>query len=151
MDNVTVKLPREMREVAERLAQARDVSLGQVLRDALASELQRSMRATVRTPNRAQEQILGPLRALLAQDFAQASGWADLAQRLEAKGYILREAGGGLALHTSPQGARCCTASELGHSYADLMQRFGTPLPGHAHRYLADRLFGRPNIVRKSA
>lgn len=147
MDTVTLKLPREMREVAEQLAEARDVSLGQLLREALTAELRRSMRATARTPNRAEEQLLGPLRVLLAPEFAQSTGWGDLIARLEAKGYALREAGGGLAVHTHPKGARLCKASELGNSYADLMRRFGTPLPGHAHRHLADRLLGRPQAA----
>jgi len=151
MDSVTVKLTREMREIAERLAKSRDVSLGQVLRDALSAEVRRSVRAAARTPNRAEEQLLGPLRVLLAAEFAQAMGWADLNARLEAKGYALREAGGGLALHTHPGGLRCCKASELGHSYADLMRRFGTPFPGHSHRHLADRLLGRPKTHQRSA
>jgi len=79
---------------------------------------------------------------LLATDFAQARNWQDLSARLQEKGYILREAGGGLALHSHPKGVRMCKASELGHAYMSLMRRFSAPFPGHRHRHLADRILG---------
>ena len=65
------------------------------------------------------------------------------------KSYHLREAGGGLALHHSVDGARVCKASELGHSYSKLMRRFREPFPGHAHSHLARRILGgvRPEKV----
>lgn len=79
------------------------------------------------------------MRARLAADLADADSWADLARRLAAKGYALREAGGGLALYSHPEGRRLCKASELGFSYGRLVRRFRTPLPGHSHTWLAER------------
>ena len=144
MDNlreVTLKLPEPLIADALRLAQHRDMTLGQVLRDALGAEIRRSA-GPAKTPNRADEQLLAPLRVLLATDFAQAHSWADLSGRLQQKGYALCEAGGGLALHSHPKGVRLCKASELGHAYMSLMRRFGAPFPGHRHRHLVDKVLG---------
>lgn len=138
---VTLKLPEPLIAGALDLARHRDMTLGQVLRDALGAEIRRSA-GPAKTPNRADEQLLAPLRVLLATDFANARSWADLAKRLQQKGYALREAGGGLALHTHPKGTRLCKASELGHAYIPLMRQFGAPFPGHRHRHLADRVLG---------
>src|SRR6056297_3298127 len=60
----------------------------------------------------------------------------DLQVRLQSKGYVLRAAGGGLALHDWPADRRICKASELGFSYTRLMRRFGTPFPDHPHTWL---------------
>ncbi|RKF16311.1 hypothetical protein D6850_01770 [Roseovarius spongiae] len=140
-EHVTLRLPTEAVQAVRRLAHARDITPGQFMREAIGAEIRRSTR-NAKTPNRADEQLLGPLRVLLASDFARATSWEDLNDRLCAKGYALREAGGGLALHEAPGGARLCKASELGHAYGALMRRFGAPLPGHAHRHLADRILG---------
>lgn len=126
---------------ALRLARARDETLGQVIRDALSAEIRRASR-NARAPNRADEQLLAPLRVLLAADFAESRNWPELNGRLAQKGYALREAGGGLALHSHPGGARMCKASELGHAYATLIRRFRAPFPGHSHRHLAARYLG---------
>ena len=141
---ISLILPKPMLDAARQIARERDVSLGSLLRHALAEEIRRATR-NAKTPNRADEQLLGPLRALLAVEFGAAQGWADLQERLRAKGFALREAGGGLALYAHSDGTRLCKASELGHAYGSLMRRFGAPFPGHAHRHLADRLFGPPN------
>ncbi len=137
-----MKLQEPLLRAAETLAKQRDVSVGQVVRDALAAELKRNTRPA-RTSARTEEQLLAPLRSLLAADLGQARGWTDLQARLRAKGYVLREAGGGLALHDFPQGRRLCKASELGHSYASLMRRFNAPFPGHSHDHLVVRHLGR--------
>lgn len=138
---VTLKLLAPQLQAAQRLAQRRDVTIGQILRDALAAELRRASRAA-KTPARADEQLLAPLRALLAAEIAEAAGWGDLQARLKARGYAFREAGGGLALHSFPEGTRLCKASELGASYSTLMRRFNAPFPGHAHRHLVERHLG---------
>jgi hypothetical protein len=113
---------------------------------ALAAEVKRAGRAS-KTSNRTDEQLLGLLRALLAVDFGRACDWRELQGRLKAKGYILREAGGGLALHGFPDGPRLCKASELGHSYGSLIKRFGQPLPGHSHRWIANKVLGEPGVL----
>lgn len=143
MISVELKLHQEMLAAAQQIARAKDVSVGQLVRDALAREISRAKGA--RPPVRADERLIAPLRARLANDLAQAAGWDDLQSRLKAHGYALREAGGGLAVHTDPGGSRVCKASELGFSYSRLMRRFGTPFPGHKHTWLADRMLTAQN------
>jgi hypothetical protein len=135
---VTFLLPEPLLRAADDLAQARDISLGAVIRAALSAELRRA-NLPAKTPNRADERLVDPLRALLAVDFGEARDWPDLQARLAAKGFALREAGGGLALHDHPGGTRLCKASELGHAYASLMRRFGAPFPGHGQSWLTQR------------
>lgn len=146
LHDVCLKLSDPMLRAAETLARQRDITIGQLMRDALASEIRRTTRMS-KTPERADETLLAPLRALLASDMAAAHGWYDLQNRLKSKGYALREAGGGLALHSHPDGARLCKASDLGASYSTLMRRFNAPFPGHAHRHLANRLLGPPGVA----
>ena len=136
--DVSIQVPDPLLEAAKRLAARRDVTVGQIFRSALSNEIRRSTR-DAKTPNRADEQLLAPLRALLAVDFGRATGWEDLQSRLQHKGYVLREAGGGLAVHSHPEGVRLCKASELGHAYSSLMRRFQRPFPGHSHQHLVNR------------
>lgn len=138
MERVEMKMHREMLHQARVIAHARDVTLGQMIRDLLAREISRTTRA--RPPVRADERLVAPLRARLAPDLAEATGWEDLQRRLGLKGYALRAAGGGLALHSTPGDQRICKASELGFSYSRLMRRFCAPFPGHSHRWLFDRM-----------
>lgn len=139
MHPVTIGLPDPLLRAAEDLAQARDISLGALIRAALSAELRRA-NLPAKTPKRADERLVDPLRALLAVDFGEARSWADLESRLTAKGFALREAGGGLALHASSSGQRLCKASELGHAYSTLMRRFGAPFPVHSQTWLARRV-----------
>lgn len=78
------------------------------------------------------------LQAWLFHDFAHASGWDDLADRLSVKGYKLAACGGGLILCTM-EGERLCKASDIGQPYRALIRRFGTPFPNHPHEHLARR------------
>lgn len=143
MQGIHLKLAPEMLACLNQMATRRDVSPGQIIRDLLAREIDRDRRG-LRPPVRADERLLAPLRARLAGDLAEAKGWNDLQARLKEKGFELRAAGGGLALHRSLGGGRLCKASELGFSYSRLMQRFGAPFPGHAHTWLAERVLGEP-------
>ncbi|MGJ8603482.1 MAG: hypothetical protein ACSHXH_05085 [Marivita sp.] len=83
--------------------------------------------------------LIAPLRALLADDFNHAKGWSDLQERLRQKGFMLQEAGAGLAVIRCDDGRKCAKASDLGHSYPQLMRRFSAPFPGHSHHYLFER------------
>lgn len=139
---IEILLHTEMDRAARRLAAERDITVGQLVRDLLAREISRARNA--KPPVRADERLVAPLRARLAGDLATARDWDDLDRRLRAKGYVLRAAGGGLALHDWPAGRRICKASELGFSYARLMRRFGAPFPGHSHTWLAERMLGGP-------
>lgn len=142
LETETLRLPRQMRLALYQMAQQDDVSPGQFVRSLIGREISR--RSSARPPVRADEQLVAPLRARLADDLASATGWSDLDRRLRAKGFELRQAGGGLALHAYPEGRRLCKASELGFSYSRLMRRFGAPFPGHSHRWLADRMLTAP-------
>jgi len=142
MEPVSMKMQPEMLHAAAALARKADISLGQLIRDLLKREILRQQNA--RPPIRADEQLIAPLRARLANDLAHAKDWDELDHRLQSKGYVLRAAGGGLALHTSPGDARICKASELGFSYSRLMQRFRQRFPGHSHTWLAERFLNQP-------
>ena len=137
-----IRLHPELARAAEDLARARDITIGQLTRDLLSREISRTRNA--RPPVRADERLVAPLRARLAADLAAADGWADLDRRLRARGYVLRAAGGGLALHDWPDDRRICKASELGFSYSRLMRRFRAPFSGHSHTWLADRMLAAP-------
>ncbi len=139
MDNetVTLKLPNATVLALHAIAAHEDVSIGQIIRDAINRDLVRREKA--KTPVRADERLVAPLRALLADDFAYATSWADLQSRLHRKGYHLAEAGGGLILCEAGSGTRICKGSELGHGYAQLLRKFNAPFPGHSHTWLVDR------------
>jgi hypothetical protein len=68
----------------ERCARDDDVTIGQIIRDAIDRELYRRSRA--KKAVRPDERLIAPLRALLADDFAYARSWSDLASRLGTKG-----------------------------------------------------------------
>jgi hypothetical protein len=140
MDNetVTLKLPQAM-VIALRLAASdADLTPGHIIREAITRDLIRRQKA--KTPVRADEALVAPLRALLADDFAYSQNWADLLQRLSAKGYTLAESGGGLVLQDCKTGTRLCKGSELGYAYAHLMRRFDAPFPGHSHQWAYHRV-----------
>ncbi|MFU8881285.1 MAG: hypothetical protein ACNA7Q_02880 [Rhodobacterales bacterium] len=142
MRPISLKLPEPLLRAAVLLAQDRDCSLGALIRHALNAEIKRAG-SPAKTPNRADERLVDPLRALLAVDFGEARNWPDLQHRLAIKGFTLREAGGGLALHSHPDGARLCKASELGHAYASLMRRFGKPFPHPGQSWLESQVIQR--------
>ena len=140
--DVSLKLPLPMLLALQNVARDEDVTIGQLIRDALSRDLLRREKAKM--PVRADERLIAPLRALLADDFAYAANWADLQARLAAKGYRLAEAGGGLILTECDSGQRICKGSELGWGYALLLRRFEAPFPGHAHRMRRQRLWADP-------
>ena len=127
---VTLKLPPEAIEGLRTLAIERDVTPGQVIRDLLQREIRRGAAKRV---NRADEPLIARLQRLLAVPMAEATSWSDLHGRLQAQGYALRPAGGGLTLHNAP-GVRLCKSSELGFAHSRLVKRFAAPMPGHPHK-----------------
>ncbi|SIO15629.1 hypothetical protein [Vannielia litorea] len=122
-------------------AQRDDISVGQLLRDAVRRELHRR-HATAKTPQRADERLVAGLATLLAPAFAEAESWSQLASLLRLRGHELRPAGGGLAVHHISDGRRICKASELGQAYSTLIRRFQSPFPGHSQRHLVERVLG---------
>jgi hypothetical protein len=125
-----LELPETLLCAARDVAAARDVSVGQVIRDALKLEIRRAANPAGRSI-RHDDRTLAVLRARYADAFAYAKNWGDLRRRLHDKGVMLREAGGGLALVADPGGARICKASDIGASLKSLAQRFRAPFPGH--------------------
>lgn len=138
MKSVEIQLPQDMLKTAERMARQDDVTIGQIIRDLLRKDISR--RQGQKPMQSAEELHIAPLRARLAGDLASARGWEDLQARLRGKGFVLREAGGGLALCNYPSNDRVCKASELGFSYSRLMRRFGAPFPTHTHSWQADKM-----------
>jgi hypothetical protein len=116
----------------EAIAASDGTSVGALIRDAIRRDLYRRSRA--KKAEWPDERLIAPLRALLADDFAHANGWADLNRRLGTKGFALIEAGGGVALAEAATLRRLCKGSDLGYSHARLARRFRTPFPGHSHR-----------------
>lgn len=127
-----------MRVVAGEIARDRDITLGQLIRDLLNAEISRHKNA--RPPNRADEQLVAPLRARLAPLISASRSWKMLEDNLASLGFEFRPAGGGLALYRISDGERLCKASELGFGYSRLVERFGEALPGHAHTWVAQRV-----------
>jgi len=138
MESVTFKLPKDLVATLEALARDEDVSPGQILRLALERELRR--REVARTPARVEERLLAPIRRRASPDFTLARDWRGLKQALLDRGYILRESGGGLALHDAITGRFLCRTSEIGFGYPTLMRQLGGPFPGHSQNALIEKL-----------
>ncbi len=129
LESVTLKLPRDLLSGAQRVASAREVTIGHMVRQLLKREVARQL-----TANRSEatdERLLAALQALLGRDLAEAEDWDDLAARLRPHGYDMREVNGGVALYKTSCGTRVCKGSELGFSYAILCRRFGADMPAH--------------------
>lgn len=133
LESVTLKLPRELLSGAQRVATARDVTIGHMVRVLLKREVERQLSVTTRGADTG-ERLLVALQALLARDMADASGWDDLTGRLRMHGYDLRHSGSGVALYKTSCGTRVCKGAELGLHYYALVERFGAPMPGHPHQ-----------------
>ena len=134
MPRVEIQLDDIQLSALRLLAAERDVSPGQVIRDCLDAEIRRTLKPA-KTPNRADERLVAPLRALLADDLAFATSWDDLQARLHRKGFHLAESGGGLVLLRWPGGMRLCKGSELGYPYRKLTERFGRLYPASASAF----------------
>lgn len=127
---LTLHLPDHLIDAARGLCDRRDITLGQLIRDAVDQELRRSR---PKTRNCADEALVARLQRLLPEDIAAATGWDELDRALRHHGFRLQPAGGGLTLHDM-QGRRLCKSSELGFGYARFVRRFGCPMPGHPHK-----------------
>ena len=131
---VSVDIPEPMLRALSALARAGGVSVGQLMRDAIARDLR--SRAKPKKDDRTDEVLVASLRSLLAQDLADATGWTDLQHRLARHGFVLRPAGGGLVLCGLSDGQKRCKASDLGYAHSRLARTFGRAFPGHPHAHL---------------
>jgi|GEM_PF-751859 len=126
LESVTLKLSRELLSGAQRVASARDVSIGHMVRQLLKREVERQLSA-----DRSEEtdhRLVAAVQALLGRDLADATCWDDLAERLRPHGYELRPDGNGATLYKKSCGTRVCKGSELGLSYTALVKRFGSEM-----------------------
>lgn len=121
-ESVTLKLPRTLLSGAQRVATARDVTIGHMVRQLLKREVERQLGDST------DERLLAAVQALLVRDMAEARDWDDLAARLRPHGYEVRVSGGGIVLFKSSCGTRICKGSEIGFSYETLVERFGAKL-----------------------
>lgn len=128
-DKISVTLPDPLLRAVRDVAARREISIQQLIRDALATEVARAHRSA-KSPGRADERMIAMLRARYANDVAFATSWADLTQRLRRHNVVLRESGGGLILVSIVSGARLCKASDIGASINTLARRFKAPFPG---------------------
>lgn len=146
MESVNLKLAKEMIARLEQIARDEDVSVGQIIRLAIEREFHRRDGLKGHPPS--PQRLLAPIRARLRADFLEAENWSALKTRLVEKGYSLREAGGGLALHDAISGRFLCRSSEIGFGYPALIRQFGGPFPGHSHTWLLDRIREVPIYVK---
>lgn len=146
MESVTFKLPKDVVSRLEQVARDEDVSVGQIIRLALERDFHR--RESFKSRPRVEERLLAPIRSLLSDAFIQSKDWSTLKQKLVDKGYVLRESGGGLALHDGINGRFICRTSEIGFGYPTLMRQMGGAFPGHSHSWLIDKIREVPVYVR---
>ena len=142
MQRISFQVPLDDLSALMEVSQKLDISVGQVLRSAVKHELRRRHPTAKRT-ERADEQLLARLRALLAAPLAETTNWAEFNRALEAHGYEARASGGGLALYHRDAGAKICKFSELGFSYAGLVRLYGAAFPNHPQQKLAERYLGQ--------
>ncbi len=138
MESFELKLPEDMLERLNAVARDEDLSVGQVIRTAIDRDFRR--RDDLFRPNRVCETLLAPLRARVTEDFIHAKDWRDLKARLLGQGFILRESGGGMAIHDAITGRFEARTSEIGFGYPALLRRFGSHFPGHSHAPLLDEI-----------
>ncbi len=144
-----IDLDWESWEALDRLSRRDGVSLRALVQEAVRREVQRRSRAP--KPDQPDEALLSPLRALLADDFAYARGWADLAMRLARKGHGLVPSGAGLVLVALPGGGKVCKASDLGYSHARLARKFGGSFGEEMQGRAGLRQAGQAFIKRQGA
>lgn len=123
-ESVTLKLPRNLLSGAQRVATARDVTIGHMVRQLLKREVDRQLGA-----KGAEDRLLTTLQALLERDLQEARDWDDLASRLRPHGYEVRASGDGMVLYKSSCGTRMCRGADIGFPYEALIKRFGASLP----------------------
>lgn len=127
LESVTLTLPRELLAGAQRVATARDVTIGHMVRQLLKREVDRQLSSKAAGGPDGRLQVA--VQALLARDMAEAHDWPDMAKRLRPHGYDLRVRNGGIVLYKTSCDTRVCKGSEIGFPYAALIKRFGGPMP----------------------
>jgi hypothetical protein len=146
---VNIRMSLAMRDALEELAVETDMSIGQLVREALhrflgefwsdAGEKQNG-EASMPSPN---DQVLERCRQAVTQALSVANDWKTMQDTLASRGCEYRALGGGLAMFDTSDGSYLCKASSVGPGYSKLIKRFRAPFPGHPHTWLADRVLAR--------
>ncbi|WP_209355161.1 hypothetical protein [Cognatishimia activa] len=121
------KLDQTVLDALEAEARSDRSTIADILRDAIRRDLRRRTKgksAPTYDPN-----VVAAMQRLLSRDFAMASGWQDLQDRIHEKGYALRASGGGLAVFDPTTQKRMAKASHFGTSAHMLARRFGEEYP----------------------
>lgn len=126
LESVSLKLPRDLLSGAQRVATARDVTVGHLVRQLLKREVERQLAGG--RDDCIDARLLSALEALLARDVAEASSWENLTDRLRPHGYVLRPSDSDIVLYKTSCGTRVCKGSELGFSHEALVARFGSEM-----------------------
>lgn len=129
MKQIVLNLSPELHDALQHLAGRDEDAFEEILKGALRNDLRR--RVTARSARNAA--VLAPLLATVGDDFADATDWYDLQERLQALGYQLDRCGGGLSLRDL-SGAFICSCADLGYPHARLTRRFGRPIPPVANQ-----------------
>jgi hypothetical protein len=116
---------------------SRDETPGAVLCNLVRLEVQRMERRIARRDDVIDEQLLGRLRASVAEALYASHSWGQMQAALRARGLQYVPAGGGLNLIDPETAEVLCKASQVGPGYQDLVRRFGAGFPSHGRRGLA--------------
>lgn len=125
--SVMFKLDQTVLDALEVEARADRATIADILRDAIRRDLRRRNKA--KTSPSYDPNVVAAMQRLLSRDFAMASGWEDLQDRIHQKGYALRASGGGLAVFDPATQKRMAKASHFGTSAHMLARRFGENYP----------------------
>ncbi|MGP3726402.1 hypothetical protein [Cereibacter sphaeroides] len=154
-EEIRILMPRVLADEARALARRYDVTLGSIIRKAVADfvrtqDCTTSGQALEPKPRAASsamsERELDELRSSVSAAVSGATSWASLRDRLAALNLEMVPKGGGLALRTMDTQKEICKASEAGFGYSQLIRRFGEGLPGHPHHWLVERILGEDLI-----
>lgn len=137
MREVSLKLPENTLRKLQLLARDEDVTVGQIVRDAIISELRRRNVPPPPDPGANTGRVLISLR----DELQQATGWHDLARRLRGYGCFVTEEAGVLVVKRLQDQTLLCRAEDLGSSYAALLERFRAPIPGPRPVPAEERVF----------
>lgn len=152
MREVSLKLPDPILRKLQLLARKDDVSIGQIVREAIERELQRRSVPPPPDPNENVVQAHEGLRA----EMDAATGWHDLARRLRAHGCFVAEHKGDVVVKRFQNQEVVCRIVELGASYEALCARFKAPIPGPRQMPAQERVFASvrapdPALARNEA
>jgi len=146
---VNVRMSVSMRDALEELAVETDMSVGQLVREALQRFLaevwahtgeEQNVDTSTPSPD---DSVLERCRQAVRQALSLASDWKTMQGILATNGYEYRALGGGLTMFDTTDGRYLCKASDVGPGYSKLIKRFRAPFPGHPHTWLADRVLSK--------